>query len=97
MSSKAQNSVPEINRLVIVGLGLIGSSLAIAAREQGLAKTVIGISRRTSTLELALELGVIDRACTSLEASKPIDAVSGTTWSCGVRHEPDANVVWEPD
>lgn len=62
MSSKAQNSVPEINRLVIVGLGLIGSSLAIAAREQGLAKTVIGISRRTSTLELALELGVIDRA-----------------------------------
>ena len=44
MSSKAQNSVPEINRLVIVGLGLIGSSLAIAAREQGLAKTVIGLS-----------------------------------------------------
>ena len=68
MSSKAQNSVPEINRLVIVGLGLIGSSLAIAAREQGLAKTVIGISRRTSTLELALELGVIDRACESLES-----------------------------
>lgn len=60
--------MPEINRLVIVGLGLIGSSLAIAAREQGLAKTVIGISRRTSTLELALELGVIDRACESLES-----------------------------
>ena len=68
MSSKTENSEPQINQLVIIGLGLIGSSLAIAAREQGLAKTVIGISRRTSTLELALELGVIDRACDSLEA-----------------------------
>ena len=68
MSSKTEKSEPQINRLVIIGLGLIGSSLAIAAREQGLAKTVIGISRRTSTLELALELGVIDRACDGLEA-----------------------------
>jgi prephenate dehydrogenase len=62
MSSKYQNSVPEINRLVIVDLGLIGSSMATVAREQGLTRTVTGISRRTSTLELALELGVIDRA-----------------------------------
>ena len=68
MSSKTEKFEPQINRLVIIGLGLIGSSLAIAAREQGLAKTVIGISRRTSTLELALELGVIDRACDGLEA-----------------------------
>ena len=55
MSNKPENSAPMINRLVIIGLGLIGSSLAVAAKEQGLAKTVIGISRRTSTLELALE------------------------------------------
>lgn len=68
MSNKPENSAPMINRLVIIGLGLIGSSLAVAAKEQGLAKTVIGISRRTSTLELALESGIIDRACQSLES-----------------------------
>lgn len=68
MLNKTENSAPTINRLVIIGLGLIGSSLAVAAREQGLAKTVIGISRRTSTLELALESGIIDRACESLES-----------------------------
>lgn len=50
-----------INRLVIIGLGLIGSSLAKAVREKGLAREVVGISRRGSTLELALEMGIVDR------------------------------------
>jgi 3-phosphoshikimate 1-carboxyvinyltransferase len=51
---------PVINRLVVVGLGLIGSSLALAVRESGLAQRVIGISRRASTVEIALERGIID-------------------------------------
>ena len=68
MLNKAVNSKPSINRLVIIGLGLIGSSLAVAARELGLADTVVGISRRSSTLELALDRGIIDQACDSLKA-----------------------------
>ena len=68
MLNKAVNSKPSINRLVIIGLGLIGSSLAVAARELGLAETVVGISRRSSTLELALDRGIIDQACDSLKA-----------------------------
>ena len=68
MPNNSQPSAPILNRLVVIGLGLIGSSLALAAREQGLAKQVVGISRRDSTLELALEMGIVDRSEQSLEA-----------------------------
>ena len=67
MSNKAKKSAPQINRLVVIGLGLIGSSLAIAARQRGIAQRVVGISRRSSTLELALESGIIDEARESLD------------------------------
>jgi len=56
-----------VNRLVIVGMGLIGSSLAAAARERKLAKEVIGVSRRQSTLEIALNNGVVDRCADDLK------------------------------
>lgn len=52
----------QIGRLLVYGLGLIGGSLAKAARERGLCREVIGMSRRTATLEKALALGVVDSA-----------------------------------
>lgn len=48
----------------IVGLGLIGGSLAIDFRRQG--HTVLGVSRRVETCQQALERGIIDRASTDL-------------------------------
>ena len=60
LSSPEAMSKPIVNRLVVIGLGLIGSSLAAAAREKGLANQVIGISRRTSTVEMALKMGITD-------------------------------------
>jgi len=68
MLENSQTNQPVVKRLVVIGLGLIGSSLALAARQQGLAIEVVGISRRTSTLDLALERGIIDRAEESLAA-----------------------------
>jgi len=59
---------PIINRLVVVGLGLIGASLALAARQRGLASKVIGISRRASTVEMALKAHIIDQGESSLAA-----------------------------
>ena len=56
-----------VNRLVVIGLGLIGSSLAASARNKGLAKEVIGISRRQSTLEIALNNGIVDHCADNLE------------------------------
>lgn len=55
-----------VNRLVVIGLGLIGSSLAVSVRNKGLAKEVIGISRRQSTLEIALNSGIVDRCADDL-------------------------------
>ena len=52
---------PTINRLLVVGLGLIGGSLAKAARERGLCREVIGSSRNPDTLSKALASGVVDR------------------------------------
>jgi 3-phosphoshikimate 1-carboxyvinyltransferase len=54
-------SGPALGRLLVYGLGLIGGSLAKAARERRLCREVIGVSRRPETLERALETGVVDR------------------------------------
>ncbi len=48
------------NRLVIVGVGLIGGSLGLAARERGLVGEVIGFGRTEANLRVALERGIID-------------------------------------
>lgn len=48
-------------QVTIIGVGLLGGSLGLVLKEQGLAKTVVGIGRRQSNLELAVELRAIDR------------------------------------
>ncbi len=55
------NSHPAAPRLLIIGVGLIGGSLARAARAQGLFREVIGVSRSAATLAQALSMGVVDR------------------------------------
>lgn len=52
-----------IGRLAIIGVGLIGGSLARALRAAGQVGEVIGCGRSAANLELAFELGVID-GCT---------------------------------
>jgi len=49
-----------IERLAIVGVGLIGGSLARALREVGAVKTVVGIGRSRANLDEALGLGICD-------------------------------------
>lgn len=50
-----------IQRLCIIGVGLIGGSLARALREAGVVGDVIGAGRNEQHLQQAVELGVIDR------------------------------------
>jgi len=57
--NKAANS-PAIARLAIVGVGLIGGSLARALRHAGFVDHITGIGRGRENLERALELGVVD-------------------------------------
>lgn len=49
-----------VNTVAILGLGLIGGSLARAVRESGFASRVIGYGHREPSLRRGLELGVID-------------------------------------
>jgi len=49
-----------IRRLCIIGVGLIGGSAALAARERGLCDEIVGVDRDQGNLAKALGLGVID-------------------------------------
>ena len=56
-----------IPKLVIIGLGLIGGSLAAAVKQRQLNWTVIGVVRRRETVAYALSKGIVDRCVFSLE------------------------------
>jgi len=51
-----------IEKLVIVGVGLIGGSFALALKEAGAVGRVVGVGRGASNIRSALELGIIDAA-----------------------------------
>lgn len=53
-----------IDRLVVVGLGLLGGSVAKGARTRGLAREIVGVGREVGRLRPALEDGTLDRAMT---------------------------------
>lgn len=54
------------NRVLIVGVGLIGGSLGLEIKRKKLAKKVIGVGRSKANLRLALRRRLIDEASTNL-------------------------------
>ena len=52
--------------LVIVGVGLIGGSVGLAARERGVARCIVGVGRSADTLAAAARAGCIDDGTTDL-------------------------------
>ena len=52
---------PMFERVALIGIGLIGSSISHATRRNGLAKEIVGSARTKSTLDTALKLGLIDK------------------------------------
>jgi cyclohexadieny/prephenate dehydrogenase len=64
------------NRVALIGLGLIASSMAHAMRWKGLAGEIVGTARSPETRAVALELGLCDRICaTAAEAVAGADLV----------------------
>ncbi len=57
-----------IQRLAVVGVGLLGGSLARAARQHGLAREIVGIGRDAERLAPAVADGTLDEATTDLAA-----------------------------
>lgn len=51
-----------VYRIAIIGVGLIGGSLALALKRVAAVGEVVGCARTRATLDKALEMGVIDRA-----------------------------------
>ena len=65
-----------IDRLVIVGAGLIGGSFALALKEAGVVRSVAGLGRSPEAMARALELGIVDQVCaTAQEAMRGADLV----------------------
>jgi len=60
-----------VTTIAIIGVGLMGGSIGLAAREHAGVEDVRGFSQTSATRELALERGAVTTACASLE-----DAVS---------------------
>ncbi|MEO6329680.1 MAG: prephenate dehydrogenase [Ginsengibacter sp.] len=61
--------------ITIVGVGLISGSFALAMKENGFAKKVIGVSKTKASLDKALALGIIDEAMELEEAVKQSDFI----------------------
>ena len=65
-------SEPRFERLAVLGLGLLGGSVAWAARARGMAAEVVGCGRHGEPLRRALARGLVDRV-----AVDPALAVAG--------------------
>ena len=55
-------------RIAVVGLGLLGGSVAGAARARGVAKRVVGVSRGRDTAAAAVSAGLADEGTSDLAA-----------------------------
>jgi prephenate dehydrogenase len=66
---------PRFERLAIVGLGLLGGSVALAARRAALAGRVVAAGRRRAPLERALAAGVVDEIADLAGAVKGADLI----------------------
>ncbi len=67
---------PIFDRVALIGFGLIGGSIARAARLQGLAGEIITTARSAKTRERVMELGIVDRVVeTNVEAVQDADLV----------------------
>jgi prephenate dehydrogenase len=58
-----------IDTHTIVGVGLIGGSIGLAARRRGVAARVVGVGWRPATLDRACALGAIDEGTLDLAAA----------------------------
>ncbi len=57
--------IPLFKNAGLIGLGLIGGSIARAMKKQGLAETITGYTKSSESLQTALQLGIIDNIASS--------------------------------
>jgi len=62
-------TAPIYNRVALIGLGLIASSMAHAMREYGLATEIVGFAKSPETRATALEIGFVNRVTETAAAA----------------------------
>jgi cyclohexadieny/prephenate dehydrogenase len=74
--AKAPVRAPMFERVALIGIGLIGSSISHAMRRGHLARTIVGHAKSQATRDTALRLGLVSAAhATAAEAAKGADLV----------------------
>jgi cyclohexadieny/prephenate dehydrogenase len=69
-------TAPMFERVALIGIGLIGSSLAHAMRRGGLARSIVGHAQSERTRDTALRLGLVDSVyAAAAEAARGADLV----------------------
>jgi len=63
------------NKIAVIGIGLIGGSIALIAKNKKLAGQIVGISRHKKNLQLAVKRNVIDEGSQELDIIKGADLV----------------------
>jgi len=65
-----------LKKIVIFGVGLIGGSVALALKKAGSTAQIVGVGRSSESLQVALDLGVIDTATSDIaDAVKDADII----------------------
>ncbi|MEO1495717.1 MAG: prephenate dehydrogenase/arogenate dehydrogenase family protein [Planctomycetota bacterium] len=93
---------PTYQRLAVIGVGLIGGSVALAARARGLAGRVVGYARSDASEKRLRELGVVDEVAREIPAAvdgadfvvvaTPVGAAASAAQSA-LRHAPKHALV----
>ncbi|QYZ70372.1 prephenate/arogenate dehydrogenase family protein [Neotabrizicola shimadae] len=96
-------SAPVYDRVALIGLGLIASSMALAMRERGLAGTIAGHAKSAETRAVALEIGlcdaVFDTAAAAVQGADlvvlavPVGAMAAIAEEIGPHLKPGACVT----
>jgi prephenate dehydrogenase len=76
---------PRFRRLAVVGLGLIGGSLALAAKEAKAVRSVLGVDRDPGHREAAQRLGIADEVAGDLRALGEADLVVLAVPVCAIQ------------
>ena len=82
-----------INKMTIIGLGLIGSSIGHACKKHGLVKEIIGYDQDPRTREIAMEIGFVDGVADSIGKAVLDSDVVVLCVSVGVMAEVGKSVI----
>ncbi len=100
--SAASPNLPSYESIAIVGVGLIGGSIAAAVKQRGLARTVVGIGRNRERLDAARASGLVDVVSVSMAASEqselvivctPVDRIAADVREIAARSRCQATVT----